>query len=85
MAFDADNGRFIVIDRGFPASILDVNLTNGDRTVISSASVGTGVSLGSPYDVAVDVAGNRAFVYDVGLVGIIVVELSTGQRALMSK
>ncbi len=85
MELDLDNDRAFVIDRGFGLGLFEVSLTTGDRTIVSGTGVGIGVSFLSPYHVTVDVAGNRAFVYDVAVTGILVVELATGQRALMAR
>ena len=47
--------------------------------------VGSGPSFQFPSYIALDLANNRAFIYDLAVTGVLVVELSTGERAIFSK
>ncbi|MCH9663972.1 MAG: cadherin domain-containing protein [Gammaproteobacteria bacterium] len=85
IAHDAAGNRLIVSDDG-NNNIIAVSLaaaTLGNRTVLSGTSQ-TGSELSAPFGVAVDATGNRAFVADTAARGIIAVDLSTGNRTLIS-
>ena len=62
-----------------------IDLATGDRTVISGSGVGTGPVFISPYYVDLDLDNDRAFVYDIAVTGVILIDLTTGNRVVMSK
>lgn len=63
LVFDAANNRVLVIDKGAGGVLLSVNLASGDRTVLSSSTVGGGdVSFNFPSAVALDTDRNRVLV-----------------------
>ena len=89
MALDATHNRLLVANEGIgnpPAAIYAVDLTSGDRTVISSASQGTGPALVQPNGIVVDASAESdhpsAFVLNNG--GISRVDLNTGNRSTFS-
>jgi len=87
MALDLPSNRAVVTDYGLNL-VSAVDLASGDRTAISggfSAIVGQGPPLGNPYFLAPDFENNRVFIFDLILRSIVVVELSTGDRAIVSK
>jgi len=83
IALDASNSRLLVTDDGAD-SVIAVDLTTGNRTVVSGPNTGTGVSFGIMYGIAVDGANNRAFVADSGSDGIISFDLASGDRTLVT-
>jgi DNA-binding beta-propeller fold protein YncE len=86
MELDSANNRVIATDYGGGAyKLMAISLANGDRTELSGATTGSGVLFRNPYYVVLDSGNNRAFVYDIAVTGIIEVELSNGERAVMSK
>jgi hypothetical protein len=82
LQLDTAANRALMSTRG---GVMAVDLTTGDRAVISGAAVGSGPSFQFPSFIALDLANNRAFIYDLGVAGVVVVELSTGERAIFSK
>ena len=82
---DVANNRALILNRGSFKNLMAVDLTTGDRTILSDASVGSGVDFQSPHYIELDLPNNRAFIYDLAVTGVIVVNLSTGERALASK
>lgn len=84
LAFDAGNNRALVADGLLPATLLWVDLATGDRAAVSAlASVGP-ILVNIP-SVILDQAHDRAFAVDVEIEGLLVVELGTGQRAVVSR
>jgi hypothetical protein len=89
IALDAPNGRLLVTDDGAD-SVIAVDLTTGDRTLVSGPNLGSGPSFGTIYGIAVDTAANRAFVADSGIDGdggvdgVVEVDLATGNRTVLS-
>lgn len=81
--------RMLVLDSGLDA-LLYVDLTSGDRTIISSATMGTGTNFQIPRDLTVDYANNDAYVVEAYVIGGILkgfvhrVDLSNGNRTLVS-
>ena len=67
------DGRLIRVDR-----------TTGDRTVISSAAVGTGPALQNITGVAFDAAGGRVLAVDNKAVTLFSVDLTSGDRTVLS-
>ncbi len=78
--------RALVSD-SFRDALFAVNLTTGDRTIVSSASAGTGTAFEAPGGLSLDAANNRVFVVDnrssddVGR--LFSVNLATGDRTLL--
>ncbi len=63
LAFDAINNRVLVIDKAAGGVLFSVNPATGDRTVLSSSTVGGGdVSFSFPSAVALDTDRNRVLV-----------------------
>ena len=82
---DTANNRAFIVNRGTFSNLMAIDLASGDRTIVSGSGVGSGQPLWVPYYVDIDPGNNRAFVYDLPTTGIILVELSGGERVLMSK
>ncbi len=88
IALDTANNQLIaanvkLVGSGEP-SVFTVNLSTGDRSVLSDNS-NSGPVLFFPNHVMLDRAHNRIFVSDLQTDQIIVIDLSTGQRAVSSK
>ncbi|WP_299001840.1 hypothetical protein [uncultured Shewanella sp.] len=85
MFFDGDNNRLIVSnqssDKGY--SILAVDVTNGNRSVISNSVTGTGDMFVSPTEMLLDKPNNRVLLFDNTShlrYSLISVNLATGNR-----
>jgi hypothetical protein len=85
LKLDAAGNRVFVVNRGSREDLMVVDLTSGDRTIISGAGVGSGQSFLVLYYVKIDLANDRVFIFDLAVTGVLVVDLSTGERAVMSK
>jgi hypothetical protein len=85
LKLDVAANRALIVNRGAGPNFMVVDLTTGDRAMISGAGIGSGPSFQSPHYVALDLANNRAFIYDLAVTAVLVVELSTGERAVASK
>lgn len=90
IALDTANNRALVLDSDFILeknnhALLAVDLDSGDRSVISDESIGSGPSLFSSFDVALDSENNRALVGQGGNEGVLLaVDLSNGNRRVIS-
>jgi len=78
VSIDLVNQRVFVID--FTAGLLQVDLRNGDRTVID----GGGADFGVPLACAYDNRFNRVLVADTGRQAILAADASTGFRTIIS-
>jgi len=79
------SGRVLVTD-GSVGELVDVDLASGVRTLISGGGVGGGPDFEQPLDVAFDASTGleRALVLDPGLGGVVSVDLTSGDRTLVS-
>ena len=96
VALDDQNNRLLVllfnIDDEELGSLISVDLSSGDRSVISDPATGSGNILRIPVSVALDAANNRALVLDSALgfsidqvpPSIVAVDLSSGNRSVLS-
>lgn len=83
MALDIENNRLVVADAP-NASLLSVDLDNGDRTLLSKeGSKGEGDALEGATDVELDLSNNIAYVLSQRLGALIKVDLETGDRELL--
>lgn len=82
---DGTRKRAIVTDDGLDA-VLFVNLTSGDRTILSDAGTGGGVPMGSPGDVTVDTDRDRVILINRTALDrqVLSVDPVTGERFLLS-
>ncbi|ACY12819.1 hypothetical protein [Haliangium ochraceum] len=81
IAADPANGRALVMDE-LASALLSVNYTTGERVIVSDDATGAGPEFGRPSAIALDSAGNRAFVLD-GL-SVLQVDLTSGERKLVT-
>lgn len=78
-------GTLLVIDNGAAAGsrILRVDPATGNRSVVSSGSVGAGTKLQSPFSISVETAGT-ALVTDRLLHAVVRIDPTTGNRMILS-
>ena len=87
MVYDADNNRVLVIDSdnsSFNTALFSVNLTTGDRTVLSNKNIGSGINFGTPSNIIMS-KSKRLFVTDSTHNAILAVDINSGDRAIISK
>ena len=82
---DLDNNRIIFIDSR-NTGLYALDLTTRNLSILSDETVGTGInfSFGSIFDFAVDAQNNVAYVSDWDLKSILKVNLTTGDRTILS-
>jgi len=86
LALDISGNRALVLNRGgVQPNLMAVDLTTGNRIIVSGAGVGSGQEFGSNERLDLDLQNDRAFVYDLAVGGVIVVDLTTGERAVATK
>jgi|GEM_PF-651303 len=85
---DPANPRVLITDQSINASLISVDLSNGNRTVLSDADTGTGASFTNPYSVVLDPTiapdSPRALVLDRSTDALVAVNLETGDRKVLS-
>ena len=64
--------------------MITVDLDTGNRTVLSSTTVGNGPPLGTVLASALDSAGNRVLAVGQNDWGLVAVDLTSGDRTLLS-
>ena len=65
-------------------ALFSIDLSTGDRTIVSSSTVGTGPAFANPRDIALNSAGTTAYVLDSALGALFSIDLSTGDRTIVS-
>jgi sugar lactone lactonase YvrE len=79
-----NSGTFVVADSGSSnPKVVRVDPATGNRTILSSSSVGTGTSFVAPYGIAVESSGTF-IVTDTGLNAVLRVDPITGNRTVLS-
>jgi DNA-binding beta-propeller fold protein YncE len=84
IALDRTNNRALVVDSELDA-LMSIDLTTGDRVILSDATIGSGTNLIYPRGVVLDSANNRALVIDSHLNALVAIDLATGERAISSR
>ena len=86
VAIDSAKNHALVVDAIPPllAAVIEVDLSTGDRAILSDHATGAGPHLASPLGIALDSGNDRALVVDSSLAAVIAVDLSTGDRAILS-
>ncbi|MCP4409785.1 MAG: hypothetical protein GY807_18985, partial [Gammaproteobacteria bacterium] len=90
VVLDEENNRVFVVDKTLENSvILTVDLTTGDRALISDEQIGAGPLFGGAVagvvGIALDAANQRAFVADDSFEAIFAVDLPSGDRVIVSQ
>jgi len=80
-----DNNRLLLLNSGGHSDdgLLSVDIATGDRSWISSNSIGSGPILQGPERMVLDKAGNRVFVTDIALDSVFAIELGDGSRSIV--
>ena len=83
---DPGSPRLLITDGGFPSTgILSIDVATGNRTLFSGAAPnGTGPTLLSPHDLAIDAPRNRVIASDFASNALFAVDLTTGNRTAIS-
>ena len=66
-------------------ALVAIDSDTGHRTIVSDDAIGSGPNLLSPRAIALDTPNNRMFVVDTGWDALTVIDLSNGNRAIVSK
>jgi len=87
VALDSVNSRALVADgNGNVSSLLFwVDLISGDRSLITDSDSDAGPLLQNVQMAVLDLAQGRAFAVDIDLESLLIIELNTGQRAVVSR
>jgi len=84
MRLDLARNRLVVFS-GFDAEVVSLDLTSGDRQELSGPNVGGGVPAAGLYVGDIDRDLNLAACYDTSFRAIVIVDLSNGARATLSR
>lgn len=91
VVIDKENNRLLLLEAASlfnPAEQLDslvsIDLTTGNRQILSGRGVGNGPELQLPQALALDKANNRALVGDLGSKQLIWIDLNSGNRSILS-
>lgn len=87
LALDGAHNRALVLGgaNGPLAAVIGVDLTQGNRTVFSSPNTGSGPAPFAFNDLVVDSANNRALATERYYRAVFSVDLSTGDRTILSQ
>lgn len=85
LVVDASRQRLYVVD--WPGSVYSLNLTSGQRTLLSSNAVPTTTNalFSEPMDAVLDSTNGRLFIVDRGTDALFTVDVNTGARSLISR
>ena len=86
IALDPTNNRLLLVQdvtEAVPA-LVGVDIRTGTTSIISGAGVGSGPAIDRLATLAVDVAGNRALVFDFNAPALLAIDLADGNRTLIS-
>lgn len=83
LVLDLVNDRILIGD-AWASAIVEVNLTTGNRKIISGSSIGAGQALEYPQGLALDISKNLLYVADNGQNIILSVDIETGDRSIIS-
>lgn len=76
---------YVLIAHAGPGSLMAVNLANGQRTELYSPDTGRGPALGRPRALALDPDNERLTVADDSLRGVLMIDMRTSERVLVSR
>lgn len=89
VVIDEQSGRALLLDP-FRERLVSLDLTTGDRALISGDTRGSGPALVSPVDIAIDSANGRAIIVDSPEIfgstqgALVAIDLDTGDRTIIS-
>lgn len=90
MVLDSTNNRILIMGRAVGIALIAVSLDDGERSIVSGDGVGSGVEFPNiaieyaPVGLALDAPNNRALTIDPNLDAIVAVDLSNGERSIVS-
>ena len=82
--FDVVQSRLFVIEEGFADPFMEIDEASGTRTLLTDASVGSGINFKSPWGIRIDAAAQTAYVVDETADMVVAVDLRTGARCLIA-
>ncbi len=82
LAYDGAQGRVLTVER-LGDRVIAVDVATGEASVVSSATVGSGEPLLGPQGIAIDAAGDRAWVTE-NAGRVMEIDLATGDRTVLS-
>ena len=86
LACDSTNDRVLISDGNTAtASVLAVDMSTGDRSVISDSTIGAGDALLSPRVLAVSRDGGAAYAFDNGNNSLVHIDLANGDRSEVAR
>ena len=85
ITFNSDQTKIYAFSQGTIDNILEVVLANGNRTIISDNSTGIGHYFNNPGTISLHPDGNHIYTFDSTERALVKVNLSTGNRELVSK
>lgn len=84
VVFDENRNRAFIVEFWFGSPVIEVDLNNGDRSVLTDGSVGSGVHFKRPRGISLDMERQVAYVVD-GVADIVTaIDLETGDRQLIA-
>jgi hypothetical protein len=84
MIVDSVRDRYLAVDR-YSGAVVAIARNEYARSVLSGAGRGTGVPLAEPVDLALDAANDRLYVLDAELDAVLLVDLRSGDRTVVSR
>jgi len=89
IALDKNQGR-ILVTVPYTESLAAVDLASQNRTILSSADIGSGPAFAHPYSLSLDEKNQVAYVVDMNLTSfalaaVFAVDLQSGDRVILSK
>ena len=78
-----NRNRALIIDNSLD-SLVAVDLTTGNRTIVSDTRTGSGPAFSYLSAVSLDTINDRTFVIDWGVRALVAVDLATGDRTIVS-
>ncbi|TPV95134.1 MAG: hypothetical protein B7733_11490 [Myxococcales bacterium FL481] len=84
LAYDPLRDRVLVLEAGLQPRLLAVDVSTGDRAVVTDPVTGVGVPLVDPSHLSYDPARDVVVVADLGRVALVEVDLTTGDRTVLS-
>lgn len=83
VVLDSANNRLFLIDSNL-AGVIELDLSTGDRRILTGGTVGAGPSLTDARAMALDSTNSRLLVADSDLLALVAVDLSTGDRTTVA-
>lgn len=85
MVHDVEGNRLIAALIFNDDSLIEIDLDTGDRAVISDVNTGRGPTLSNPYGLALSEGDDVVFIGDRGIGALVAIDLTTGERVIVSR